>query len=193
MTLCSSINSRTNAAVAVALVLAGCTAPDDPAPSASASGCLPDGTGFVEAELFGGVSAALDWDNSAAACTGMPRPDDGGARLRFAGLTADRQPLVVIVGVDALSRGATGNGFAANVTVIDESTSRFFSNGGAPNCWSDIFRHADIDTDRSRVDGVVYCSGALAGVAADGSVRLRDMRFRGQIRWTGEDAGDDAP
>ena len=191
MTVCRFNNSRHAAWLALAAGLAACTAPDAPVARAAGPGCVDDGSGFVEAELYGGVAAELDWRNRDTACTGMPRPDGGGARLRFAGRTDDERDLVLIVGVSELERGQTGNGFAANVTIIDETTSRFYSNGGAPNCWSDIFRQADLDANRSRIDGVVYCSGALAGLSADESIRLRDLRFRGQIDWTAEDS--DAP
>ncbi|MEM1261101.1 MAG: hypothetical protein AAGH76_01765 [Pseudomonadota bacterium] len=179
---------RKNSAVCIAALLctSACTAPEPPdAPQPSAR-CVDDGSGFVEAELYGSVETHVTWADADADCTGMPKPDDSGARLRFAGKTADRD-LVVIVGVDKLARGTTGNGFAANVTIIDESTSRFFSNGGVPNCWSDIYRQVELDADRTRVDGIVYCSGALAAQQAEGSIRLRDLRFRGQIVWTDGD------
>ncbi|MEL7538572.1 MAG: hypothetical protein AAFZ58_14495 [Pseudomonadota bacterium] len=142
---------------------------------------MDDGSGFVEAELYGALETTLTWSDGDTDCTGMPRPENG-ARLRFAGRAAERD-LVVIVGVSELQRGAIGNGFAANVTIIDETDSRFFSNGGVPNCWSDIYRQVDLDRDRTRVDGVVYCSGALAAKQSGGSIRLRDLRFRGQISW----------
>ncbi|MEM8981686.1 MAG: hypothetical protein AAGC71_01575 [Pseudomonadota bacterium] len=184
-----TVRYRINSTVCLALAasLSACTAPEPPDSPAIDARCVDDGSGFVEADLFGSVETSVAWADADADCTGMPKPDDSGARLRFAGKAADRD-LVVIVGVDRLARGTTGNGFAANVTIIDESTSRFFSNGGVPNCWSDIYRQVELDDDRTRVDGIVYCSGALAAQQSEGSIRLRDLRFRGQIVWTVEDS-----
>ncbi len=181
-----SNNSRSWLAPVWPALLAACTAPAEPPPASGASSCLADGNGFVTGELFGGVETALDWSNDNTVCEGMPRPKSDGARLRFAGQTGDTD-LVIIVGVTGLARNTIGNGLAANVTIIDETHQRIFSNGGVPNCWADVYRQVAAasgdDPDRTYIDGVVYCSGALAGRQTDGSVRIRDLKFRGQVLW----------
>lgn len=194
VTLPTWINSRAFwLSASVYALLSGCTeAPPAEAPEAPNSrfavdgpGCLGNGEGFVQGDLFGAIELSLLWDNAGTACEGMARPDDGGARLRFARRWDDSDSdLVLILGISGLSEGQTGNGFSANATLIDERDGRFFSNGGVPNCWVDIYQHESIDEkSRFSINGILYCSGALANTNGDGSVRARDVRFAGWVDW----------
>ncbi len=172
------------------MLLLGCTAPDEPPPvevvprgDASAA-CRSDDSGFVKGELFGGLELNVEWPNLGTECEGMARPDDGGARLRFARTWADSADnLVLIIGISDLRPGDTGNGLAANVTLIDERTSTFFANGGVPNCWVDVYRHLESDSGEFLIDGILYCSGALASQSGTATTRIRDIRFGGKIDW----------
>lgn len=188
------INSRDFwLSLAVCALVGGCSEPlPTDAPSRSESdfakdgpGCLGNGEGFVQGDLFGAIETSLLWDNQGTACEGMARPDAGGARLRFArrwdGSDSD---LVLILGISDIKQGQTGNGFNANATLIDERDGRFFSNGGVPNCWVDIYQHEPLsETSRFSINGILYCSGALANTNGEGSVRARDIRFTGWIDW----------
>ncbi len=176
------------------LALTACTAPPEPETAApvDTGGCRANGTGFVHGELFGALEMQIAWPDTETDCTGMARPNEGGARLRFAKRwdDADESQLVLIIGVQDLKRGATGNGFPANVTLIDERESAFFANGGVPNCWVDIYKQNSVgEAEQYEVDGIVYCSGALASQTGQQSVRLRDLRFGGVIDWTATASG----
>ncbi len=175
----------------IALLLSACTAPEEPPGEPEAPGglsgvrCIENGTGYVNGELFGAIQSAVLWPNEGTECEGMQRPQNGGARLRFSRRFADSDDnMVLIIGISQLKKGATGNGYPANVTLIDERDSRFFSNGGVPNCWVDIYRQHELEADQTQLEGILYCSGALANQAGGGGVNPRDLRFSGQIDWS---------
>lgn len=186
-------NSTTLALLGLTFGLHACTEPPDPSQSANAEhevgtpdlDCLPSGDGKLSGELFGAVELALQWPNSGTACEGMARPDNGGARLRFSRrFSQTDQDLVLIVGISRIANGDTGNGYPANVTLIDERSASFYSNGGVPNCWVDVYQQSPGEGSNVKIDGILYCSGALAQTQGAGSVRLRDIRFSGQIDWS---------
>lgn len=156
--------------------------------------CLDNGNGFVSGELFGAVELQLSWPNAGTECRGMPRPGRG-ARLHFARpFDNSEAKMTLIIGIEALARGVAGNGLSANVTLIDERDSAFYSNYGVPNCWVDIFRQTEVaDADSTQVDGILYCSGALAKRQGTGGVTPREIRFSGRIDWplVNDDAKDD--
>ncbi len=179
-------------AIAALGILGGCTEPaataTEPVPAAAPPAevsCSDDGLGFVEGDLFGSLTMPIDWDNDGLSCEGMPRPDERGARLRFAHKIAPHDSrLVLIIGIDSLAPGETGNGYPATVTLIDERDSAFYSNQGVNNCWVDISEQRMADDGETGVRGVLYCSGALARQQGDGAVTPGEIRFGGRIDWT---------
>jgi hypothetical protein len=58
-----------------------------PAPAAATS-CGEDG--HLQTRLFGALDGTLGGSGAAMQCSGMPRPDSAGARLRFAGQAGER-------------------------------------------------------------------------------------------------------
>lgn len=159
----------------------GAEAPAD----AGARSCLEDGSGYLSGRLYGAIDAPLDWSGPALACEGMPRPEGAGARLRFARRIAPTDAdLVIIVGIDGLDPDETVTGRAATVTVIDEHSSRFYSNSGE-QCWADVTRQepAPGPEDTRAVTGRVYCTAALPAVNGRGSISLEELEFRGLIDW----------
>lgn len=172
------------------LGLAACGRPsvgETPDPARGANGGA-GGEAYLRGRLYGAIDAPLDWHGPTLDCEGMPRPEGAGARLRFARrLEPGGAQLVVIIGVDGLAADVTLSGSPATITVIDERTSRFFSNAGR-QCWADITAQdpvADSDTARA-VTGRAYCTGALAAVNGSGSVSLAEFEFRGRIDWAAD-------
>ena len=165
---------------------AACAGEEDDAPAdAGARSCLEDGSAYLSGRLYGAIDAPLDWDGPALACEGMPRPEGAGARLRFARRIAPTDAdLVIIVGIDGLDPDETVTGRAATVTVIDEHSSRFYSNSGE-QCWADVTRQepAPGPDDTRAVTGRVYCTAALPAVNGRGSISLDELEFRGRIDW----------
>ncbi len=158
-------------------------APDEPPVPSPAYRC---GTGgFLEAELVGAVSTSLDWEADVLACEGMPRPDQRGARLRFAGPGLhDGETLAVIIAMPELERGATGREFATNATVMVEGSGRFFSTSGDEVCWTDVVRQEPLSADRYAIAGSVYCIAPLVEINGDSSVTIAELSFSGLVDWS---------
>jgi hypothetical protein len=159
------------------------------APEATSSEplCLEDGR--LSAELYGGVQIALDWRGEQLECEGMPRPNNEGARLRFAGPAQSgsaRRSLAFILAMPDLAKGATGKELPTNVTMIDEHNGRFFGTQDTDNCWTDVEVHEQInglDEAHYRVSGVLYCLAPLAELNGRSSVTLAEMAFTGRLNW----------
>ena len=118
----------------------------------------------------------------------VPLSEGGaGARLRFAGLVGDTSlPIAFIIAMPGLERGIEGLELASNVTVIEESSSRFFRTAELESCWTDIETAYALDEsgDRFVIDGVLYCISPLPEVNGDASVSIPEMRFSGLLDWT---------
>lgn len=157
----------------------------DASADSTARPCLADGSGYLTGRLYGAIEAPLDWHGGALECEGMARPEGAGARLRFAWRIAPTNAdLVVIVGIDGLEPDATVSGGAATVTVIDEHSSRFYSNSGE-QCWADVTGQEPMPGpgDARAVTGRVYCTAALPALNGRGSLSLDELEFRGRIDW----------
>jgi len=184
----------------VGCLLAACTAvaacggtqeptptPFLPPPAAEATGC--GDSGYLRTTLYGSFEGEIDWSNGQLNCAGMPRPDDAGARLRFAGTAADGpQSLVFIIAMPALERGTVATELASNVTIIEEGSGRFFSTAGLESCWTDINAQTVIDdaSDIYSISGTLYCITPLPEVNGDSSVMLRELHFGGLLDWRAE-------
>lgn len=181
---------------ATALALAACggdpAAPDSAAPAASgflppapeaARGCGPSGR--LDGEFFGAVEATLALGTDKLDCEGMPRPEGRGARLRFAGSTADAGPFVLIVAIPDLEARASGAELGTNVTLIDERSGRFFSTPDLNACWTDIEAQTALEGDDAvAVTGRLYCIAPLVEVNGPASVSIRELRFTGLLDWS---------
>ena len=145
--------------------------------------------GFVQTELFGALAGQIDWDTTQVVCEGMPRPDENGARLRFAGTVdaADTEAfeLAFIIALPDLRRGETGKELRSTVTVIEEGAGRFFSNADLDTCWTDVLELdaiPDSDSQQS-IRGSLYCVAPLVEVNGESDVTLGDFSFRGLLDW----------
>lgn len=163
-------------------------APARPAAS-TAGGFMPcdiPGGGYWRGSIHGDGALTIDWGGPTLGCDGNLRPD-GGVRLFFAGEpTDDGHRLILVIGIGASLDALAGRELAANVTLIDESRSRFFSSSDE-RCFARIAAVEKLQgyATAYRVAGELYCAGSLPAVAGPESVTLGDMQFAGRF-----DAGD---
>lgn len=177
--------------LAFAVVLAGCKPPDETPATAAAVEPPParlcGDTGELRARLYGAVSVELDWNSDELECSGMPRPEGNGARLRFAGQLPDTdRRIALIVAIPDLHRGAAGAEYATRITVIEEGGGRFFSTSSLNNCLTDITALEALDDsgDRFRIGGVLYCLSPLAEVNGSSSLSIDELQFSGLLDWS---------
>ncbi|MEL7024050.1 MAG: hypothetical protein AAGL69_09915 [Pseudomonadota bacterium] len=136
-------------------------------------------------DVFGTLEGDLEAEVDPGVCSGQERPTGSGIRLRFRIAAGDGLPEgLVILGIDALQPDQVGSGFRTTVTLIDEDQQLFYSTGDQDSCFSDIEAHETLQRGQaSIVSGNVWCTRAIPAVNADGSLRIRNWRFDGVVRW----------
>jgi len=171
-------------AVLVCQTAALATAAAAPAEEA-APGC-GDG-GFLRTQLYGALTATLDWGKHDLECSGMPRPEGRGARLRFAGAGPGAgQQVAFIIAIPDLTREALGDEYRSNVTLIEEGAGRFFSTPNLDNCLTNITSLTALDDsgDRFSIGGTLFCVSPLPQINGESSVSFSDVNFSGLIDWS---------
>jgi hypothetical protein len=147
------------------------------------SPCRMDQDGYLRGSLHAAVNLDIDWRGEALACAGNARPDGTGLRLFFAGVAADSgERIVLVIGLEAGIAGLAGREVPASVTVIDEASSEFF-HAGAGRCLSNVTAVQPLSDARFayRVEGELYCAGAIPAVTGSHSVTLGDMAYAGRL------------
>ena len=170
--------------IAAVFLLMAC---NDPSASTPASSGKCGNNGHFSGQLYGSLEAELQWGPDALQCQGMPRPNNAGARLRFAG-SADMegQPVSIafILGIPDLQRGQVARELLTNVTVINEGNGRFFATQDIEACWSDIeAQEKTAKESEFQVRGILYCVSPLAELHGNGSLRLSEITFSGLVNW----------
>jgi hypothetical protein len=176
----------------VSAAVSGCKqagqAPPEAAVEATAAAILQCGDGGeLRGELYGAIAGQLNWGKHELECSGMPRPDDRGARLRFAGTLEDGQRnIAIIIAIPELGRDALGNEYRSNVTVIEEGNGRFFSTPDLDNCLTDITMLDALDDsgDSYTLRGLLYCVAPLPEINGESSVTIPEIRFQGLLDWS---------
>jgi hypothetical protein len=143
---------------------------------------IPAG-GYLRGSLHATSDMHIDWSGPSLSCAGNARPGDAGLRLFFAGHPAgDANRLMLVIGLDARVGELAGREVPASVTLIDEATSEFF-HANAGRCFSAVSsvqtlpdRHAAY-----RIEGHLYCAGALPAVSGLHSVTLGDIAYAGRL------------
>jgi hypothetical protein len=152
--------------------------------------CVMDNDGYLRGELYGSVRQTLDWLGADMACDGMPKPAGEGVRLAFREhADPDTPGLMFVIGIEGVKAGQPFAEQAANVTLNDQPGGRFFSTQGKENCWVsmiELIKLTGTVNDIWRLDGLLYCTAALAAAAGTGSVTLGELQFSGQIRLEAE-------
>ncbi len=177
-------------ALAICASVASCGDASPPAPI-SAETRAPDKLaccdgGHLQTQLYGAVQAVVDWSTGDLECEGMPRPNDAGARLRFAGFAREiDRPIVFIIAIPALARGATARELLSTVTLIEEGNGRFFGTADMESCWTDVTSQIALDDseDRYTIAGTLYCITPLAEMNGDANVSVPQLHFTGLIDW----------
>jgi hypothetical protein len=73
-----------------------------------------------------------------------------------------------------------------NVTLMEEGAGRFFGAHDAPNCWTDIEVHEQMQPTESTnysVSSVLYCVAPLAELNGDPNVSFADLTLTGRVIW----------
>ncbi len=156
-------------------------------PDINSEGFSCEDGGALYTELYGALAGEIEWSLDEMQCQGMPRPGGAGARLRFSGAAGENElPIAFIIGLPGLERGTDGVELPSNVTVIDEQNARFFSTPGLDSCWTDVEAQwpVDDDSDRYRIDGVLFCITPLPEVNGEASVSVPELRFSGILDWS---------
>ncbi len=171
--------------------LAACNSATEPESSAAIAPAeepvlLCGKDGHLSTELYGAIATQVDWGKNDLECAGMPRPEGRGARLRFAGKTAEGDlQLAVIIAIPDLERDAHDGEFSANVTLIEEGNGRFFSTPDLNNCLTEITSMTGLDDsgDHYLISGELYCVSPLPEINGDSSVSIPKMLFSGLLDW----------
>jgi hypothetical protein len=149
------------------------------------SPCTLKSDGYLVGRLFGALDQTIVWRGAEMTCDGMMRPDNRGIRLVFASPEAtDDQRLLFVIGIDGELDSLLHQEQKANITIIDEGTGRFFSTSGQDRCWTTVRameKHDDGYLPAYRVEGDLYCAGALPSLNGKGSVTLGDFRYSGRL------------
>lgn len=142
---------------------------------------------------YGAIAATIAWQARDMECTGMRRPGDEGARLRFSGKVGEgegERGIAIILAMPQLIEAAIGDEQTTRVTLIEEDRGRFFSTRDNDVCWTDIHRQSPLnDASGRRIDrqyiisGVLYCVAPIPEVNGAASVTLGDLEFSGRLSW----------
>ena len=159
--------------------------------------CLPDGSGYLSARVRGDLNLDIDWRGKGLACTGMPRPDGRGMRLRFAAKLPDGSALAFVFAPPVLAEGATARAVPVNVTVLTEGGGRIYATRGGQRCTLDEVRQQRLpdtaDTDRAwAVTARGFCTGPARALVGDGDLLLTRFDFRGLVTFR-DTVKDDKP
>jgi hypothetical protein len=145
--------------------------------------CVMDRQGYWKGRVFGSESLDINWSGEALGCAGNARPGGGGLRLFFAGHpAADEDRLVMVLGIGAAIDELAGREYPVSVTLIDEATSQFFHAPG-DRCFTRIREVTPLEASPGsyRIEGDLYCAGAIASVSGANSVTLGDMSYAGRL------------
>ena len=174
----------TSAVVAITAIGLGITARQ--AGSFSAMGdasdlCRAIDDAFLSGTLYGAIESAIEWRGTDMKCEGGGRPDADGVRLVFASpddAAVDR--IVFVLGIAGTIDDLQDSERAANVTIIDEASSRFFNSGRQERCWTTVTSVVGDGAGYS-IGGELYCSGSLPSLSDSSSVSLGDFRYSGRV------------
>ncbi len=145
------------------------------------SNCMMDRPGYLRGAIYGELKQDINLVGKSLSCDGMPHPDGKGIRLFF---SAEPNNISFIIGVEGRLENMAGNEQSVNLTVIDEQNGRFYSTAGLERCWTHIEAVEPYQSRTSahyRIDGVLYCSGALASLIDKQSITLGDIHFSGRL------------
>lgn len=169
--------------------------PQRPSPAAPAAGaprgCLPQGNGYLRAQIRGARNLDIDWHNAELECAGGPRPGNAGLRVAFAGPAQDDgRRLRMVFGVAKVREGRSGKELPTNLTVIFEGEQRLFATRGDDHCTVDQLRQERLGGEgpkRSwRVVARGFCVSPASTLNSDARILVIRFDFAGNVVF-GED------
>lgn len=179
----------------IALLLLGSAAsavPQTPA-AATEEHCLPDDAGFLSMRLRGSIEADIEWREPELHCTGMPRPDGRGLRLRFSGLLPGARELAIVFAAPELAMGVSAHGVPANITLLDQAGEHIYGTQGDSRCvFDEIEQLALVDPllppQSYRVSARGFCTVPARALDGDGAVLLTRFDFTGLVSYREDEA-----
>lgn len=162
-------------------------------PAMTAERCLPGDAGFLSMRLRGSIEADVEWREPELDCTGMPRPDGRGLRLRFSGPLPGAGDLAIVFAAPDLGMGISAHGVPVNVTLLDEAGERIYGTQGDSRCVFDEVKQLALTElalpQRSyRVSARGFCTVPARALDGDGAVLLTRFDFTGLVTYSEEDA-----
>ena len=157
-----------------------------PSPQAApALRCLPDHAGFLSMRLRGSIEAEVKWREPELACTGMPRPEGHGLRLRFSGPLPGGGELAIVFSAPGLGVGVTAHGMPVNVTLLDEAGERIYGTQGDSRCQFDEVEQRALAEPAPphsyRISAKGFCIVPARALDGDGAVLLTRFDFAGYL------------
>ena len=161
-------------------------------PPPVAEHCLPGDAGFLSMRLRGSIEADVEWRAPELVCTGMPRPDGRGLRLRFSGPLPGSGNLAIVFAAPGLGMGSSARGVPANVTLLDEAGEHIYGTQGDSRCQFDSVKQwalADpsLPSHSYQVSARGFCTAPARALDGDGAVLLTRFDFAGLVTYEEED------
>jgi hypothetical protein len=158
-------------------------------PELAAERCLPGTAGFLSMRLRGSIEADVEWREPELDCTGMPRPDGRGMRLRFSGPLPGAAELAIVFAAPELGMGISAHGVPVNVTLLDETGQRIYGTQGDSRCMFDeVEQLALVDPllppQSYRVSARGFCTVPARALDGDGAVLLTRFDFTGLVTFS---------
>jgi hypothetical protein len=147
--------------------------------------CLPAQDGFITMRLRGSIEQDVHWTEPALECTGMPRPDGKGLRVRFAGALAGG-PLAVVFAAPGLGVGRSGKRVPVNLTLLDGAGERIYGTQGDSRCEFDEVEQQPIEggalpANSFRIRARGFCVAPARALDGEGSVLVTRFDFVGRV------------
>jgi hypothetical protein len=147
--------------------------------------CLPAQDGFISMRLRGSIEQDVHWTEPALECTGMPRPDGKGLRVRFAGELAGG-PLAVVFAAPDLGVGQSGKRVPVNLTLLDGAGERIYGTQGDSRCEFDEVEQQPIEgselpANSYRIRARGFCVAPARALDGEGSVLVTRFDFVGRV------------
>ena len=166
---------------------------------AGGSHCLPDQSGFLTMRVRGSIEAEIRWLEPQLDCTGMPRPDGRGLRLRFAGPFSGNSALTIVFAAPELGMGVSTRRVPVNVTLIDERGERIYGTQGESRCMLDSVEQRPLSDESLpphtfRVSARGFCTVPARALDGNGAVLLTRFDFAGRVTFQEDDeSSPDSP
>lgn len=162
-------------------------------PAIAAERCLPGDAGFLSMKLRGSIETDVEWRAPEIECSGMPRPDRRGLRLRFSGPLAGSGELAIVFAAPELAMGMSARGVPVNVTLMDEAGEHIYGTLGDSRCLFDdveqiALTEPSLPPQSFRINARGFCTAPARALDGEGAVLLTRFDFSGFVTYAELDA-----